>query len=277
MLAFRSGRHSLPRARGRFGVGAGPMGGHVQGRPHPGLPPQAGEGDKRVPADQQDRPRRSPPRMSGCTPSPARGGGLGWGQWGGHVQRRPHPGLPPQAGEGDKQTALPPLRAGEGWGGGQIQWRGHVQRRPHPGLPPQAGEGDKRTALPPPRAGEGWGGADPMGWACPTAPPSRPSPACGGRRQANGTPSPARGGGLGWGQWGGHVQRRPHPGLPPQAGEGDKQTALPPARVGEGWGGSNGAGMSNGASSRLPPAGGGRRQTSICRQRVSAAGGILPA
>ncbi|MBS0457482.1 MAG: endonuclease domain-containing protein [Proteobacteria bacterium] len=56
------------------------------------------------------------------------------------AQQRPHPNLPPQAGEGD-QRAGSPLHATA------------------PNLPLQAGEGDQRVDFsPPPQAGEGQGG-----------------------------------------------------------------------------------------------------------------------
>src|SRR5690606_12220692 len=87
---------------------------------------------------------------------------------------------------------------------------------PHPGLPPHAGEGAGRPSRlhargpPPPSAGEGWGGGKvrPLRRKSsrPTPPPSRPSPACGGRSRAAQPPPrpwpppPVRGGGLGWGQ-----------------------------------------------------------------------------
>src|SRR5690606_25261452 len=62
--------------------------------------------------------------------SPASGGGLGWGgRWTARMippaaAPRPHPGLPPRAGEGDRpaealRNDLPPPRAGEGRGWGQ--------------------------------------------------------------------------------------------------------------------------------------------------------------
>ena len=56
----------------------------------------------------------------------------------------PHPGLPPQAGEGDKQRFCSlPCEAGEGWGGGSAFPPGaSASTPPHPGLPPQAGEGE---------------------------------------------------------------------------------------------------------------------------------------
>src|SRR5690606_22287529 len=115
----------------------------------------------------------------------------------------------------------------------------------------------------PPSAVEGWGGGKvrPLRRKSsrPTPPPSRPSPACGGRSRACPAPPPpvppppARGGGAGWGpsapaapqnlaavtapprpaRGGGggggarsdgratrpRVGRGPHPGLPPHAGE----------------------------------------------------------
>src|SRR5690606_39886769 len=82
---------------------------------------------------------------------------------------------------------------------------------PHPGLPPHAGEGAGRPSRlhargpPPPSAGEGWGGGKvrPLRRKSsrPTPPPSRPSPACGGRSRAAQPPP------------------RPWP-LPPSAGAG---------------------------------------------------------
>src|SRR5690606_3155498 len=84
--------------------------------------------------------------------------------------------------------------AGEGRGGGQ-RWRGlpaRFARAPIPTFPRRRGkeQGLRRfrrdlLLLPPPLAGEGWGGAS-GGAVFPRAlraPPSRPSPAGGGRGQ----------------------------------------------------------------------------------------------
>src|SRR5690606_8670794 len=82
---------------------------------------------------------------------------------------RPHPGLPPQAGEGEMPAeTLPPPRPREGWGGGRRTARvipPAPAPRPHPARPPPAGGGALPAAAlrrarrpPPPRPGGGWGG-----------------------------------------------------------------------------------------------------------------------
>jgi len=48
---------------------------------------------------------RSKCRPVATAPSPACGGGLGWGQAGAALSSRPHPGLPPHAGEGANAAA----------------------------------------------------------------------------------------------------------------------------------------------------------------------------
>ncbi|MBC7990279.1 MAG: endonuclease domain-containing protein [Luteimonas sp.] len=55
----------------------------------------------------------------------------------------PHPGLPPQAGEGDKQKPSPVYGRGLGEGSA-LRWnRSAAKPHAHPDLPPHAGEGDK--------------------------------------------------------------------------------------------------------------------------------------
>src|SRR5690606_16303475 len=137
----------LPRLRGRAGVGAASARraqrfrvGHC---PHPNLPPQAGEG------------AGSRREGTGHAPSPACGGGLGWGPHqiaalnGLASDTAPIPTFPRKRGKGPGhgekiQTAPPPPLAAEGRGGGRFRSpRSTVSRR--------------------------------------TLPPSRPSPASGGR------------------------------------------------------------------------------------------------
>src|SRR5690606_26641730 len=105
----------------------------------------------------------------------------------------------------------------------------------------------------PPLAGEGWGGGQ---WVAsePTPIPAFP------RRRGKGRPAvsprpardtrslPRRRGGVGVGG-SGSPRTRPHPGLPPQAGEGAHSRhpsprprhPLPPPQGGEGWGGGSGS------------------------------------
>ena len=80
-----------------------------------------------------------------CAPSPACGGGLGWGCLRGktrRVERLPPPLSPPQAGEVRQQ---PPVRDARAWRAG---WR----------MEPCSEVGACTAALPLPLAGEGWGG-----------------------------------------------------------------------------------------------------------------------
>src|SRR5690606_15149329 len=115
------------------------------------------------------------------------------------------------------------------------------------------------VAPPPPSAGEGWGGGKvrPLRRKSsrPTPPPSRPSPACGGRSRAAQPPPrpwpppPVRGGGLGWGQSPTAAPQilasdtAPIPAFPRMRGKEQGCPApstpvapLPPS-AGEGWGG----------------------------------------
>ena len=55
----------------------------------------------------------------------------------------PHPGLPPQAGEGAKQEPSPVYGRGLGEGPALRGKRFAAKPHPHPGLPSQAGQGDK--------------------------------------------------------------------------------------------------------------------------------------
>src|SRR5690606_19596363 len=137
---FRSGRWNAGGARSG-GLAADVRAGEC---PHPGLPPRAGEGAATA---------RSPPSTV-TPPSPARGGGLGWGQ------------APADARRKSSRPARPPSRPSPTSGG---------------------------------RAG-----------ACPAAPclcPSHSLPRRRGKGQGlpghlhrRHTPSPARGGGPGWGR-----------------------------------------------------------------------------
>jgi very-short-patch-repair endonuclease len=64
----------------------------------------------------------------------------------------PHPGLPPQAGEGDRRKSRSnslPCAAGEGWGGGPaFRLDAPAPTHPHPGLAPHAGEGEGQRSKP---------------------------------------------------------------------------------------------------------------------------------
>src|SRR5690606_38104504 len=90
------------------------------------------------------------------SPSPACGGGPGWGPAGRHAtstRLRRAPSQPsPASGEVKRLRVRPPPLAGEGRGGGQQVAALPVRAfgaRPHPNLPPQAGEGaDGRGARP---------------------------------------------------------------------------------------------------------------------------------
>src|SRR5690606_7777976 len=150
------------------------------------------------------------------TPSPACGGGPGWGQPVAMPpptpSARPHPPSAPSPASGGEQssTALrPPPRAGEGSGGGN-GWRRHrprLRRAPirlrH--LPPQAEEGRAAPHYSLPRlrgrAGVGATGSDATAHAF-GAPPSAFGTFPRQRRKEERhrtTPSLACGGGLGWG------------------------------------------------------------------------------
>ena len=182
---------SLPRLRGRVGVGAGSC---REKRPHPGLPPQAGEG-----AGQGGG------LMPASTPSPASGGrgfcplpfaageGEGWGGVLLGMSARVAKGTPSQpppfaAQKGEEQSAFPRKR-----GRRRATRRGKGKASPPSAVMPRRAWPSRRTSallLPPPQAGEGWGGGKPV------------------------------------------RVKRPHPGLPPQTGEGEEQR--PPPQAGEG-------------------------------------------
>src|SRR5690606_4836498 len=140
-----------------------------------------------------------------AAPSPACGGGLGWGPHqiaalnGLASDTAPIPTFPRKRGKGPVhgekiQTAPPPPLAGEGWGGSRISTpRSTISRR--------------------------------------TLPPSQPSPASGGRgrftaRRFRPRPLPRLRGRAGVGAASDRRAQRsrvghcPHPNLPPQAGEG---------------------------------------------------------
>src|SRR5690606_5866976 len=136
-------------------------------------------------------------------PSPACGGGLGWGQ--GRCSRhptracgappsRPSPASGGRGGSGPHAPLVPPPRAGEGWGGGGRQGG------------PGGGSGAWRGA-PPAGGGGGGGGGQGQMLASSNARLRRaPIPAFprkrgkGWKRAARAVaPSPACGGGLGWG------------------------------------------------------------------------------
>src|SRR5690606_30102172 len=145
--ARRYRTRSLPRLRGRAGVGAASdrraQRCRIGHRPHPNLPPQAGEG------------AGSRGRGAGQAPSPARGGGPG----GGPLQIAAHHGV-----ASDSAPTPPSPRRG---GGGPVR-------------------GEKVRAPPPPPLGGGGGGGgrfrSPRSTVSHrTSPPSRPSPASGGR------------------------------------------------------------------------------------------------
>ena len=171
------------------------------------------------------------------TPSPACGGGLGWG----HLSQ----GL-------SRAFGAPPSRPSPASGGRskvRLSWRLRPVVRGHPGPRPRVAKGMSAACLPPPPAGEGWGGGARRGGdshlrraPIPAFPRKRgkeqsaaqleTSASCsrlhgssspGREGDVSGMPpSPACGGGLGWGRPSRRVTRAfggPHPGLPPQAGE----------------------------------------------------------
>ncbi len=189
--------------------GRPPGAGAATACPHPGLPPQAGEGAK-----ERHGATFEPP---GFSPSPACGGGPGWGprrsrDTGSDRRRLPHPGLPPQAGEGAKErqgaTFEPPGLApspacggGPGWGPRRSRDTGSDRHRLPQSRPSPAGGGrskraarrDIRTArlcsLPRLRGRAGVGASQVAGnrLRSPRLPPSQPSPRKRGKEQNSGT------------------------------------------------------------------------------------------
>src|SRR5690606_27955083 len=187
----------LPRLRGRAGVGAASDRRAQRSRvghcPHPNLPPQAGEG------------AGSRREGTGHAPSPACGGGPGWGPLqiaalnGLASDIAPIPTFPRTRGRGpvhgEKVPAPPPPPlAGGGGGGGRFRSpRSTVSRRTLPPSRPSPASGGRgrftarrfRPRPLPPLAGEGRGGGrfrSPRSTVSHrTSPPSQPSPASGGR------------------------------------------------------------------------------------------------
>src|SRR5690606_26642605 len=171
-----------PRLRGRVGVGgSGSPRSRPPSRPSPASggrgaqpsalappatpppPPPRGGGGQRVAAD--PAPSRPSPASGGggarpaalgppATPAPSPACGEGWGGGSGSPRTRPHPGLPPQAGEGAHSCPpsprprhpLPPPLAGEGWGGGQSA---ASDPAPIPAFPRKGGRGAQSSPLDP--------------------------------------------------------------------------------------------------------------------------------
>src|SRR5690606_25712678 len=189
--------------------------------PPPGRPPAGGG---------RSGAAQPPPRP--CPPPPVRGGGWGGGQSPTAAPQilasdtAPIPAFPRMRGkeQGCPAASTPvaplPPSAVEGWGGGKVRPLRRKSSRPTPPpprpSPPCGGRSRARpsasplVARPPPSAVErlGAGNVRPLRRkpSRPPPPPSRPSPACGGRSRACPAastpvpPSPARGGGLRWGQ-----------------------------------------------------------------------------
>src|SRR5690606_36052944 len=129
-----------PRLRGRVGVGGS---GSPRSRP-PSRPSPASGGRGARPS------ALGPPATP--APSPASGGGLGWGQW---AASDPAPSRPSPASGGrgarsaPRAPPAPPAPSpagGGGWGWGAV---GRIGPGPHPGLPPQGGRGAQSSPLDP--------------------------------------------------------------------------------------------------------------------------------
>ena len=144
-------------------------------------------------------PTRALPRAPPSQPSPASGGRSG-------ASRQSRYPLAAKR-QGSRPISLPRLRGRAGGGGVRSPWPGRaLPRAPHPNLPPRAGDGAEHRGSPVPRLGRR------------------------GRDRAR-SPSPACGGGRGWGPPAAMARTRaaarPHPNLPPRAGESGRASPLP--------------------------------------------------